>query len=88
MEDLFSPEDREVLEEQLERRVGYEEEDIRPLNLDFENADVDFNGGGDDDDDEFQDVSERFDDKCTGWTREKFIEEICAREGYNGLFKG
>lgn len=81
---LLSPEDIEALEEQLEGSIDYEEGDMRPLNLNFEDADVDVN----DDGDAFQDVSEKFDDKCTDWTREKFIEEIYAREGYNDVFEG
>ena len=78
---LFSPEDGEALDEQLEGSIDDEEGDMRPLNLDFGDADV----NDDDDGDAFQDVSEKFDDKCTDWNREKFIEEICAREGYDGF---
>ena len=87
MEDIFSPEDIRVLEEQheMEMRVGYEEEDMRPRNLDFEDADVDVN---DDDDDAFQDVYEEFDEKYTAWNRERFITEIYDREGCDGLFEG
>ena len=62
------------------------------MNLNFGDAVVDVSDDGDDEDDgnydEFQDVSEKFDDKCTEWTKEKFIEEICALEGYNDLFEG
>ncbi|CAL6358233.1 unnamed protein product [Bathycoccus prasinos] len=81
---LFSPEDGEALDEQLEGSIDDEEGDMRPLNLDFGDADV----NDDDDDDAFQDVSEKFDDKCTDWDREKFIKEIYALEGNNDLFKG
>jgi hypothetical protein len=87
---LFSPEDGEALDTQLEGSIDDEEGDMRPLNLDFGDADVNDDDDDDDDDDgdAFQDVSEKFDDKCTDWNREKFIEEICAREGDDGLFEG
>ena len=84
---LFSPEDGEALDEQLEGSIDDEEGDMRPLNLDFGDADV--NDDDDDGDyDEFQDVPEKFDDKCTGWTREEFIKEIYDREECDVLFKG
>ena len=37
---LFSPEDGEALDEQLEGSIDDEEGDMRPLNLDFGDADV------------------------------------------------
>jgi len=84
---LFSPEDGEALDEQLEGSIDDEEGDMHPLNLDF--GDADANDDDDDGDyDEFQDVPEKFDDKCTGWTREEFIKEIYDREGCDGLFEG
>ena len=84
---LLSPEDREALDEQLEGSIDDEEGDMRPLNLDFGDADVDVNGDDGDDDDAFEDAPEKF-DPTSKWTRAVFIQQIIAQEGYNRLFKG
>ena len=56
---LFSPEDGEALDEQLVGSIDDEEGDMRPLNLDFGDADV-----NDDDDDGLRQTSKTNKQRC------------------------